>query len=398
MNSNSLVDWLEYINLNRSEEGQFGLKRLEPIKNIVLDSPIAKKVVVIGGTNGKGTAAEFLNNLLLKSNFKVGLYTSPHLFKFNERIRINGLPLSDLEIIKAFKAIEEIKGGVRLTYFDYATIAAFIIFKKNSIDVAILEIGLGGKYDPVNLLDPDISILTNVELDHQKWLGNTREEIGEEKSEIFREGKTIIMGATEMPETVLQKAQGLNSKTLQLGLDFFEDEIKSNNLNKESAACSVAAYKEITDRQVDYKEILEKTTLLGRCDVNGKFILDVSHNLASVQNLVSFINKEFKGKSIKAIVGLMQDKDITGIIKEIKHVILEWYACSPDIDRAMPSADLKELILNETHGKVEAFESVDLAIKEAIKEDDIDMVLVFGSFFTVSEAYESLSKLKQIDL
>jgi len=398
MNSNSLVDWLEYINLNRSEEGQFGLKRLEPIKNIVLDSPIAKKVVVIGGTNGKGTAAEFLNNLLLKSNFKVGLYTSPHLFKFNERIRINGLPLSDLEIIKAFKAIEEIKGGVRLTYFDYATIAAFIIFKKNSIDVAILEIGLGGKYDPVNLLDPDISILTNVELDHQKWLGNTREEIGEEKSEIFREGKTIIMGATEMPETVLQRAQGLNSKTLQLGLDFFEDEIKSNNLNKKSAACSVAAYKEITDRQVDYKEILEKTTLLGRCDVNGKFILDVSHNLASVQNLVSFINKEFKGKSIKAIVGLMQDKDITGIIKEIKHVILEWYACSPDIDRAMPSADLKELILNETHGKVEAFESVDLAIKEAIKEDDIDMVLVFGSFFTVSEAYESLSKLKQIDL
>ena len=398
MNSNSLVDWLEYINLNRSEEGQFGLKRLEPIKNIVLDSPIAKKVVVIGGTNGKGTAAEFLNNLLLKSDFKVGLYTSPHLFNFNERIRINGLPLSDLEIIKAFKAIEEIKGGVRLTYFDYATIAAFIIFKKNSIDVAILEIGLGGKYDPVNLLDPDISILTNVELDHQKWLGNTREEIGEEKSAIFREGKTIIMGATEMPETVLQKAQGLNSKTLQLGLDFFEDEIKINNLNKESAACSVAAYKEITDRQVDYKEILEKTTLLGRCDVNGKFILDVSHNLASVQNLVSFINKEFKGKSIKAIVGLMQDKDITGIIKEIKHVILEWYACSPDIDRAMPSADLKELILNETHGKVEAFESVDLAIKEAIKEDDTDMVIVFGSFFTVSEAYESLSKLKQIDL
>ena len=204
MNSNSLVDWLEYINLNRSEEGQFGLKRLEPIKNIILDSPIAKKVVVIGGTNGKGTTAEFLNNLLLQSDFKVGLYTSPHLFNFNERIRINGLPVSDLDIINAFREIEEIKGDVRLTYFDYATIAAFILFKKNSIDVAILEIGLGGRYDPVNLLDSDISILTNVELDHQKWLGNTREEIGEEKSAIFREGKTIIMGAAEMPETVLQ--------------------------------------------------------------------------------------------------------------------------------------------------------------------------------------------------
>ena len=398
MNSNSLVDWLEYINLNRSEESKLGLKRLEPIKNIILDSPIAKQVVVIGGTNGKGTTAEFLNNLLLQSDFKVGLYTSPHLFNFNERIRINGLPVSDLDIINAFREIEEIKGDVRLTYFDYATIAAFILFKKNSIDVAILEIGLGGRYDPVNLLDSDISILTNVELDHQMWLGNTREEIGEEKSAIFREGKTIIMGAAEMPETVLQKAKGLNSKTLQLGLDFFVDEINTNNLNKESAACSVAAYKEITDKQINYKEILENTSLLGRCDVKGKFILDVSHNLASVQNLVSFINKECKGKSIKAIVGLMQDKDITGIIKVIKDVISEWYACSPDIDRAMPSTDLKELILQETLNKAEAFKSVDLAVKEAVKEDSTDIVIVFGSFFTVSEAYESLSKLKQIDL
>jgi len=398
MNSNSLVDWLEYINLNRSEEGQFGLKRLEPIKDLILKSPIAKKVVVIGGTNGKGTTAEFLNNLLLESNFKVGLYTSPHLFNFNERIRINGLPVSDIEIIETFKEIEEIKGGIRLTYFDFATIAAFILFKKNLIDVAILEIGLGGKYDPVNLLDPDISILTNVELDHQKWLGSTREEIGEEKSAIFREGKTIIMGANEMPSSVLQKVKGLNSKTLQLGIDFFEDEINSNNLNQESAACSVAAFKEITVRQLNFKEILEKTSLLGRCDVKGKFILDVSHNPASVGNLVSFINKEFKGRSIKAIVGLMKDKDITGIIKEIKHIISEWYACSPDIDRAMPSNDLKELILDETNSKTEAFESVDLAIREAIKEDSTDMVIVFGSFFTVSEAYKSLSKLKQIDL
>ena len=398
MNSNSLVDWLEYINLNRSEESKFGLQRLEPIKNIILDSPIAKQVVVIGGTNGKGTTAEFLNNLLLQSDFKVGLYTSPHLFNFNERIRINGLPVSDLDIINAFREIEEIKGDVRLTYFDYATIAAFILFKKNSIDVAILEIGLGGRYDPVNLLDSDISILTNVELDHQKWLGNTREEIGEEKSAIFREGKTIIMGAAEMPETVLQKAEGLNSKTLQLGLDFFVDEINTNNLNKESAACSVAAYKEITDKQINYKEILENTSLLGRCDVKGKFILDVSHNLASVRNLVDFLNQEYKGNSIKAIVGLMQDKDISDIIKEIKHIISEWYACSPNIDRAMSSNNLKQLISDETHSKVEAFESVDLAIKRAIKEDDSDMVIIFGSFFTVSEAYESLSKYKQIDL
>ena len=398
MDSNSLDDWLDYIDQNRPKEDEFGLERLRPIKDIIFESPIAKKVVVIGGTNGKGTSAEFLNNLLLKSNLNVGLYTSPHLFYFNERIRINGYPVSDSEIIKAFKEIEKVKKDTRLTYFDYATIAAFIIFIKNHLDVAILEIGLGGKYDPVNLLDADISILTNVELDHQKWLGNTREEIGEEKSAIFRDGKTIILGSKEMPSSVMRKVSELNSKTLQLGIDFFEEEIRTNNLNKESAACSIAAYKEITDIPIEFNETLKETNLLGRCDVKGKFILDVSHNLASVKNLIDFLNQEYKSKSIKAIVGLMQDKDINEIIKEIKHIISEWYACSPNIDRAMSSSNLEELISNETNSKVEAFESVDLAVKKALNEDSSDLVIVFGSFFTVSEAYETLSKHKQIEL
>ncbi len=398
MDSNSLDDWLDYIDQNRPKEDEFGLERLRPIKDIIFESPIAKKVVVIGGTNGKGTSAEFLNNLLLKSNLNVGLYTSPHLFRFNERIRINGYPVSDSEIINAFKEIEKVKKETRLTYFDYATIAAFIIFIKNPLDVAILEIGLGGKYDPVNLLDADISILTNVELDHQKWLGNTREEIGAEKSAIFRDGKTIILGSKEMPSSVMRKVSELNSKTLQLGIDFSEEEIRTSNLNKESAACSIAAYKEITDIPIEFSETLKETNLLGRCDVKGKFILDVSHNIASVKNLIDFLNQEYKSKSIKAIVGLMQDKDINEIIKEIKHIISEWYACSPNIDRAMSSSNLEELISNETNSKVEAFESVDLAVKKALNEDSSDLVIVFGSFFTVSEAYEALSKHKQIEL
>ena len=398
MDSNSLDDWLDYIDQNRPKEDEFGLERLRPIKDIIFESPIAKKVVVIGGTNGKGTSAEFLNNLLLKSNLNVGLYTSPHLFCFNERIRINGFTVSDSEIINAFKEIEKVKKDTRLTYFDYATIAAFIIFIKNPLDVAILEIGLGGKYDPVNLLDADISILTNVELDHQKWLGNTREEIGAEKSAIFRDGKTIILGSKEMPSSVMRKVSELNSKTLQLGIDFSEEEIRTSNLNKESAACSIAAYKEITDIPIEFSETLKETNLLGRCDVKGKFILDVSHNIASVKNLIDFLNQEYKSKSIKAIVGLMQDKDINEIIKEIKHIISEWYACSPNIDRAMSSSNLEELISNETNSKVEAFESVDLAVKKALNEDSSDLVIVFGSFFTVSEAYEALSKHKQIEL
>ena len=398
MNPNSLDDWLDFIDLNRPREDEFGLNRLRPITDIIFRSTIAEKIVVIGGTNGKGTTAEVLNNLLQESNFKIGLYTSPHLFKFNERIRINGVPISNSEIIDAFEEVKNLKNDTRLTYFDYATLAAFIIFAKNNLDVAILEIGLGGRYDPVNLVDPDISILTNVELDHQKWLGNTREQIGEEKSAIFRDGKIIIMGSNNMPSSVMKKVEDLNAKTLQLEEDFFIEELATSNLNKESVACSIAAYKEITNCEIDFNTVLKNTSLLGRCDVNNKFILDVSHNLASVKNLVTFLNKDFKGKSIKAVVGLMKDKDIHDIIRAVKGIVSEWYACSPNMERAMSANDLKELIFAETETKVDAFETVDLAVKEALKEDDSDLVLIFGSFFTVSEAYKSLSKLKQIEL
>ena len=398
MNPNSLDDWLDFIDLNRPREDEFGLNRLRPITDIIFRSTIAEKIVVIGGTNGKGTTAEVLNNLLQESNFKIGLYTSPHLFKFNERIRINGVPVSNSEIIDAFEEVKNLKNDTRLTYFDYATLAAFIIFAKNNLDVAILEIGLGGRYDPVNLVDPDISILTNVELDHQKWLGNTREQIGEEKSAIFRDGKIIIMGSNNMPSSVMKKVEDLNAKTLQLEEDFFIEELTTSNLNKESVACSIAAYKEITNCEIDFNTVLKNTSLLGRCDVNNKFILDVSHNLASVKNLVTFLNKDFKGKSIKAVVGLMKDKDIHDIIREVKGIVSEWYACSPNMERAMPANDLKELIFDETNNKVEAFETVDLAVKEVLRKDNCDLVLIFGSFFTVSEAYESLSELKQIEL
>ena len=361
--NHTLDDWLDYIDLNRPKEDEFGLNRLRPITDIIFQSTIAEKIVVIGGTNGKGTTAEVLNSLLLESNFKIGLYTSPHLFKFNERIRVNGVPASDSEIIDAFEEVENLKNNTRLTYFDYATLAAFIIFTKNNLDVAILEIGLGGRYDPVNLVEPDISILTNVELDHQKWLGNTREQIGEEKSAIFRDGKIIIMGSNNMPSSVMKKVEDLDAKTLQLEEDFFIDELTTNNLNKESVACSIAAYKEITNCEIDFNSVLKNTSLLGRCDVNNKFILDVSHNLASVKNLVTFLNTEFKDKSIKAVVGLMKDKDIHDIIREVKGIVSEWYACSPNMERAISANDLKELIFAETKNKVEAFETVDLAVK-----------------------------------
>ena len=220
MKSDLLEDWLDYIDSNRPLEGEFGLDRLSDISNKILSRPIASKVIVVGGTNGKGTTVEFLSNLIRKSKLKVGAYTSPHLFQFNERIRINNRSVSDNEIVNAFKRIDEIKGETKLTYFDYATLAAFQIFVSESLDVVILEIGIGGRHDPVNLVDSDISILTNVDLDHQAWLGNTIEKIGTEKSEIFRPKKVAILGSKEMPESVINRVHNNGNTAYQLGKTF----------------------------------------------------------------------------------------------------------------------------------------------------------------------------------
>ena len=162
MNSDLLSDWLTYINSNRPNEGDFGLGRLQGIYLEIVKRPIAKKTILIGGTNGKGTTAEYLKNFFIASGKKVGIYTSPHLIEFNERIKINNISSSDEEIIKSFEKIDKIKNKTRLTYFDFATLAAFDIFSKEDLDIAILEIGIGGKYDPVNLIDADLSVITNI--------------------------------------------------------------------------------------------------------------------------------------------------------------------------------------------------------------------------------------------
>ncbi len=195
MNSDHLSDWLVYINSNRPNEGEFGLDRLKGVYNKIVTKSIAQKTILVGGTNGKGTTTEYLKNFLITAGYKVGSYTSPHLMKFNERIKINNEPVTDKKIVQSFKKVDDLKKDTRLTYFDYATLACFDIFSQEDLDYAILEIGIGGKYDPVNLICADLSIVTNVELDHEKWLGSTVEEIGSQKAAIFKSGKISILGS-----------------------------------------------------------------------------------------------------------------------------------------------------------------------------------------------------------
>ena len=412
MNSDHLSDWLTYINSNRPNEGDFGLGRLEDIYSQIVQSPVARKTILVGGTNGKGSTIEFLKNSLLSAGYKIGSYTSPHLLEFNERIKINDKSIADKKIIRSFERIDSLKKKTRLTYFDYATLAAFDIFSEEELDFAILEIGIGGKYDPVNLINSDLSIITNIELDHEKWLGSSLEDIGDQKAAILKKGKLAILGSEEMPNSVMTKATEICSSHFQLNKDFFVHEDKTHwsysfsekdcnldllsngSLNNDAAACALTAYNLLSNKEVGFKSIIENSQLKGRCDIVNNFILDVSHNPASVKNLISFIKKNFKERKFKAIFASMSEKDSSSIIKEIAHLISEWNICFIDDKRF----DIPSLI-NLTKSKVKADVNIAGTVYSAVERGYYEGTpyIVFGSFITVSEAYRALDKIKLLN-
>ena len=410
MNSNLLSDWLGYINSNRPNEDDFGLERLRELYKKTVSQNLANKVVIVGGTNGKGTTVEYLKNFLIESGSNVGVYTSPHLINFNERIRINNRTASDDEIVRAFKFIENNKNSTRLTYFDYATLAAFKIFAEENLDFAILEIGIGGKYDPVNLIESDISIITNIDLDHEKWLGSTLEQIGLQKAAILKQGKIGILGSDSMPLSVTSKSKEICKKTLQLGKEFrvssqnnkwsysiphknFElEDIDSGNLNHESAACALSAYKMLLEDDIDFKKVIEATHLPGRCHSIEHFILDVSHNPASVKNLIQFLDRNHKDIKFNAIFSAMSDKDCESIINEISQYISEWNICSIE-DTRFDISELINITEQITNKSVVKHDSVYSAVERSYHEKV--PCIVFGSFITVSQAYQAIEKIKK---
>ena len=412
MNSDLLSDWLLYINSNRPNEGDFGLNRLRPIYSQIVKEPLAEKTILVGGTNGKGSTSEYLKNMLISAGYKVGIYTSPHLMEFNERIRINDEQVKDKEIVRSFKKIDQLKKQTRLTYFDFSTLAAFDIFSEKKLDFAILEIGIGGQYDPVNLIESDLSIITNIDFDHEQWLGYSLEEIGSQKAAILKPGKFAVLGSGFMPKSVTKVAREICS-SYQLEEDFLikrtEDywsysfpemdfklkDLSHGSLNNNSAASAITAFKLLCDQAIDFKQSIENTFLQGRCHVVDNFVLDVSHNPSSVINLTSFLDKNFKDKKFTAIFAAMDDKDCSAMIKEISDYILDWNICLID-DKRFNSAALSSLVQTLTNKKVNKLNTVYSAIERGYHEGTPQ--IVFGSFLTVSEAYKALIKIKNREI
>ena len=418
---NSLEYWLDYIQAVGPKEIDLGLQRIKPIYEQLIKSKIASKVIVVGGTNGKGTTTEFLGQLLVSKHKNVGTFTSPHLFNFNERIKINGKPVSDESIVESFKLIEESRGSTNLTYFDFSTLAALLIFNKSNVDYMVLEIGLGGRLDPVNIVDSDIAILTNVELDHQDWLGEDRESIGKEKADIFKLHKPVIIGQHEVPNSVHEKILETKNQTFCVGKEFdyqvddsnkkwtftFKGErqvsyadIKLNSFSVSSISCALAAFCLLEEEvSLDMDVVFNSLDLKGRCElIDNRYLLDVSHNESSARFLSSFIERNFgDGTVINAVFGVMEDKDVNSILEPLATRINKWYVTSADIERSMATEKLGDIINSKYPKDMELVGSVKEACMKAQEETEEEgLILIFGSFYTVSEAFPALKLLRSV--
>jgi dihydrofolate synthase/folylpolyglutamate synthase len=418
---NSLEYWLDYIQTIGPKETDLELQRIKPIYEQLIKSKIVSKVIVVGGTNGKGTTTEFLGQLLVSKHKIVGTFTSPHLFNFNERIKINGKPVSDESIVESFKLIEENRGSTNLTYFDFSTLAALIIFNKSKVDYMVLEIGLGGRLDPVNIVDSDIAILTNVELDHQDWLGEDRESIGKEKADIFKLHKPVIIGQHEVPNSVREKTLETKNQTFCVGEEFdyqvddlnkkwtftFKGErqvsypdIKLNSFSVSSISCALTAFCLLEEEvSLDMGAVFDSLDLKGRCElIDNRYLLDVSHNESSARYLSSFIERNFKDRTvINAVFGVMEDKDVNSILEPLAARINKWYVTSAEIERSMATKKLADIINSKYPKDMEIVGSVTEACMKAQEEtEEGGLILIFGSFYTVAEAFPALKLLRSV--
>ena len=436
----SLDEWLEYISSLHPSVMDLGLERVRLVQQH-LHIHFTCPVFIVGGTNGKGSCCAFLEAILRAGAYTTGLYTSPHLLVFNERIVVNGVPVADETLLEAFSRIEEARAdlGVSLTYFEFTTLTAFLIFQQLSLEVVVLEVGLGGRLDAVNIIDADCSAMTTVGLDHQEWLGDTRESIGWEKAHIFRQGRVAICGDPNPPDTVIQLASLKGASLLLIGKDFgYVNEqqqwqfwckipswIKEGKVGGEhqaeaggevsfdwhsigglaypglrginqlqNASIALVALYSLRHRLPlpirAIREGLLNVRWLARFQILPgvpQTILDVAHNPHAVRVLVDNLGRAGYAHTTHLVLGMMKDKDIRGVMELIAPSVDRWYLSSLAGPRGASSDDLR-LILEGVQGsaRYDTYNNPRLAY-QAAKEaaGERDRILVFGSFLTVAE-------------
>lgn len=409
-NLQAWLDWQESLNPRGIELGLARVKKvLERLH--LLDPPY--RVLTVGGTNGKGSVASHAAAILQAAGLATGRYLSPHVRRYNERIAVNGIEARDATLCEAFAAVDRARGDEPLTYFEFGTLAALEIFRREKVDVAVLEVGLGGRLDAVNAVDPDVSVVVSVGLDHIDWLGDDIESIAREKAGIFRARTPAIFGSANVPDAIIEEARRIGAPLERLGRDFHAErdndrwhfharDVNFNDLpppalagihQYANAATAIAALRHLLPGKLDVAAVragLAATSLPGRLQQLGhapEIILDVGHNPDAAAHIAAFLRAD--PRPTEAVIGMLADKDAAGFVRELVPHVSGWHFASLDGARGQSGATLAgRLALAGLDLPHRAHAGVADAARAAMAAaGEAGRVLVAGSFHTVADFF-----------
>jgi len=409
----TLAQWLEYIERQHPSAIALGLDRVAQVFR-ALQIGLTCPVFTVAGTNGKGSTCALLEAMLRAGGYRTALYTSPHLVSYKERVRISGQEASDAGLVESFAAVERARGAVPLTYFEYGTLAALWLFARENVEAAVLEVGLGGRLDAVNVVDADCAALTSVGIDHVDYLGADRESIGREKAGIFRAGRPAVIAETDVPKTVLEGT----ANYLLLGRDFGYQDQKTQwrywgpggkraglahpalrgAMQLRNAAAAMCALDVLRERlplgMQDVRRGMAEVTLPARFQVlpgRPQVILDVAHNAQAAEVLAENLAASGFAAETIAVCGMLRDKDIAGVLRALAPRITRWHLASLGGARGASAEELKKHL----HAAAECFASPAAAFVAAEERaHEGDKIVVFGSFLTVGEVMAWLKNNK----
>ncbi len=413
----NLADWLTHLESLHPKTIALGLERVAEVKrrlNLSPDFP----VIIVGGTNGKGSVCAMLESILYAAGYRVGCYTSPHLLHYNERVRIAKQPAGDAELCASFEKIEQVRGDISLTYFEFGTLAAMQLFIEHKVDVAILEVGLGGRLDAVNAFDADCAVVTSVDIDHTDYLGETREQIAFEKAGIFRQGRVAICADSNAPQALIKHAEKIGAELWRIGREFgftthqnqwdCRSKIGVRNAlphpalrgafqlyNASAALAALDALKwRLPVSMEAVRHGLLKVQLAGRFQfVPGKpqVILDVAHNPHAARTLAQNLVTLPPCPHTYAVFAMLKDKDMAGVAATLNPLVDTWLVAGLAAPRGASAEELVKVLHHAgVRGAVVRFPDIAHAISHACNvAGDNDRIAVFGSFHTVAEAMQA---------
>lgn len=425
MHFDTLQGWLGWQEGLHPLAIDLGLERADQVFAALNPNRIKPLTITVAGTNGKGSSIAYLEAIYKAQGYRVGTYTSPHILTYNERIKINGEPVSDQLICSAFERIESVRANHSLSYFEFGTLAALDIFWRANLDVQLLEVGLGGRLDAVNIVDPDVALISSVDIDHVYWLGSTREAIGREKAGIFRAATPAIVGDPMPPESVRQTAVDKGALLYCINEDFsyakhpstwdwFAGNLHIKHLPEpalkgehqyRNAASVILAVSLLAERlpvsEQAIRSGLEHAQLTGRFQLIAgdiPVLLDVGHNPEAARALVDYLTHYFPGKRILAVFSMMKDKDINGVLNIMKPIVNHWFFAPLTNTRATHETMMQEFFLQSSIPNVSfgyaGFADAFKAAKNQAQADDL--LLIFGSFFLVSDCLNEFDKSELI--